>query len=102
MHCPLLNVFGMLLPSWMRCAIPGVIAAVVALERTAAVADDATARSYANGLSTLADAASAQKAHALASAAKERAYADARIAATALTFASDQLREVAAIPDPLS
>jgi outer membrane protein len=75
--------------------------AAQALERTAAVADDATARSYANGLSTLADAASAQKAHALASAAKERAYADARIAATALTFASGQLREVGAIPDPL-
>ncbi|HET6981503.1 MAG TPA: TolC family protein [Myxococcaceae bacterium] len=75
--------------------------AAQALERTASVADDATARSYANGLSTLADAASAQRAHALASAAKERAYADARIAAVALTFASGQLRAVGAIPDPL-
>jgi len=75
--------------------------AAQALERTAAVADDATARSYANGLSTLAQAASAQKAHSLASAAKERAYAEARIAATALTFASGQLRGVGAIPDPL-
>jgi len=71
------------------------------LERTAAVADDATARSYANGLSTLADAASAQKAHSLASAAKERAYADARIAVTTLTFAAGQLRGVGAIPDPI-
>jgi len=75
--------------------------AAQALERTAAVADDATARSYANGLSTLADAASAQKAHSLASASKERAYADARIAVTALTFAAGQLRGVGAIPDPL-
>jgi len=75
--------------------------AAQALERTAAVADDATARSYANGLSTLAEAASAQKAHSLASAAKERAYADARIAASALTFAAGQLRGVGAIPDPL-
>lgn len=75
--------------------------AAQALEQTAAVANDATARSYANGLSTLAEAARAQKAHSLASAAKERAYADARIAVTALTFASGQLRGVAAIPDPL-
>jgi len=75
--------------------------AAQALERTAAVADDATARSYANGLSTLAEAANAQKAHSLASAAKERAYADARIAATSLTFAAGQLRGVGAIPDPL-
>jgi outer membrane protein len=75
--------------------------AAQALERTAEVADEATARSYANGLSTLAEAASAQKAHSLASAAKERAYADARIAATAITFASGQLRGVSAIPNPL-
>ena len=75
--------------------------AAQALERTAAVADDATARSYANGLSTLAEAASAQKAHSLASAAKEQAYAEARIAVTSLTFASGQLRGVGAIPDPL-
>ena len=74
--------------------------AAQALERTAAVADDATARSYQHGLSTLADAASAQEAHFLASAAKERNYAEARIAATALTFAAGQLRGVAAIPDP--
>jgi outer membrane protein TolC len=69
-----------------------------ALEQTAAVADDATARSYANGLTTLADAASAQKVHAHASAAKERAYAEARIAATTLTFVSGQLVAIGAIP----
>jgi outer membrane protein TolC len=72
--------------------------AAQALEQTAAVADDATARAYANGLSTLADAASAQKAHAHASAAKERAYAEARIAATALTFVSGQLQGIDAVP----
>ena len=75
--------------------------AAQALERTAAVADDATARSYSNGLSTLAEAASAQKAHSLASAAKEQAYAEARIATTLLTFAAGQLRGVGAIPDPV-
>lgn len=74
--------------------------AALALERTAAVADEATATSYQHGLSTLSDAASAQKAHSLASAAKERAYAEARIAVTALAFAAGQLRGVAAIPDP--
>jgi len=73
--------------------------AAEALERTAAVANDSTARSYEHGLSTLADAAAAQKAHSLASAAKERSYAEARIAATALIFASGQLRGVAAVPD---
>ena len=72
--------------------------AAQALEQTAAVADDATARAYANGLSTLADAASAQKAHAHASAVKEHAYAEARIAATALTFVSGQLQGIGALP----
>ena len=75
--------------------------AAVELERAAAVADDATSSSYQHGLSTLTDAASAQRAHSLASAAKERAYAEARIAATALTFAAGELRGVAAIPDPM-
>ena len=76
--------------------------AAVELERAAAVADDATASSYQHGLSTLTDAAGAQRAHSLASAAKERAYAEARIAVTALTFAAGQLRGVAAIPDPIN
>jgi outer membrane protein len=71
------------------------------LERTAAIADDATEAAYGHGLSTLADAARTQKAHALASAAKERAYADARITATVLTFAAGELRSVSAIPHPL-
>ena len=70
-----------------------------ALERTAAVANDSTTRSYEHGLSTLADAAAAQKAYSLASAAKEKSYAEARVAATALIFAAGQLRGVAAIPD---
>jgi outer membrane protein len=74
--------------------------AAQALEQTASVADEATARSYAHGLSTLAQAANAQKSHALASAAKEQAYATARIAATALTFAAGQLRSVNSIPNP--
>ena len=75
--------------------------AAVELERAAAVADDATSSSHQHGLSTLTDAASAQRAHSLASAAKERAYAEARIAMTALTFTAGQLRGVAAIPDPI-
>jgi len=75
--------------------------AAVELERAAAVADDATTSSYQHGLSTLTDAASAQRAHSLASASKERAYAAARIAATALTFAAGQLLGVSAIPDPV-
>ena len=47
------------------------------------------------------DAARAQRAHSVASAAKERAYAEARIAMTALAFAAGQLRGIAAIPDPI-
>src|SRR5262249_40829513 len=65
--------------------------AASSLEKTAAVAEDAVTKSYANGLSTLTDALGAQKAHFLASAAKEQAFADALISATALTFASGQL-----------
>jgi len=30
MHCPSINVFGTFFPSWMLCAIIGVIAAAVA------------------------------------------------------------------------
>jgi outer membrane protein TolC len=74
--------------------------AAQALEQTASVADEARAKSYAHGLSTLAEAANAQKSHALASAAKEQAYAAARIAATALTLAAGQLRSVDSIPNP--
>jgi len=29
MHCPSLNIFGTFFPSWMLCAITGVIAAAV-------------------------------------------------------------------------
>jgi outer membrane protein len=74
--------------------------AAVELERAAAVADDATTSSYQHGVSTLTDAAGAQRAHSLASATKERVYAEARIAVTALTFAAGELWGVAAIPEP--
>jgi len=29
MHCPSLNIFGTFFPSWMLCAITGVVAAAV-------------------------------------------------------------------------
>ena len=73
--------------------------AASSLEKTAAVAEDAVTKSYANGLSTLTDALSAQKARFLASAAKEQAFADALISATALAFASGQLGSAKAVPD---
>jgi outer membrane protein TolC len=65
--------------------------AATALLHAATVADDATTKSYLNGLSTLTDTMNAQKARALASAAKEQAFADALIAAAALQFASGRL-----------
>jgi outer membrane protein len=73
--------------------------AASSLERTAGVAEDATTKSYANGLSTVTDALSAQKARSLASAAKEQAFAEALISATALAFASGQLGSAKAVPD---
>ncbi|HYV68037.1 MAG TPA: TolC family protein, partial [Myxococcales bacterium] len=73
--------------------------AAASLEQTAAVAEDAVTKSYANGLSTLTDALSAQKARFLASAGKEQAFADALISATALAFASGQLGSAKAVPD---
>ena len=72
--------------------------AALSLEKTAAVAEDATSKSYANGLSTFTDVNSAQKAHSLASAAKEQAFAEALISATILTFASGQLGSAKAVP----
>ncbi len=66
--------------------------AALSLEKTASVAEDATSKSYANGLSTFTDVNSAQKAHSLASAAKEQ------ISATTLTFASGQLGSAKAVP----
>ena len=72
--------------------------AALSLEKTAAVAEDATSQSYANGLSTFSDVNSAQKAHSLASAAKEQAFAEALISATALTYASGQLGSAKSVP----
>ena len=72
--------------------------AALSLEKTASVAEDATSKSYANGLSTFTDVNSAQKAHSLASAAKEQAFAEALISATTLTFASGQLGSAKAVP----
>ncbi len=73
--------------------------AASSLEKTAATAEDAVTKSYANGLSTLTDALGAQKARFLASAAKEQAFADALVSATALAFASGQLGSAKAVPD---
>ena len=73
--------------------------AATSLEKTAAVAEDAVTKSYANGLSTLTDALAAQKARFVASAAREQAFADALISASALAFASGQLGSAKAVPD---
>jgi outer membrane protein len=73
--------------------------AAASLERTAAVAQDAVTKSYANGLATITDTFSAQKSRSLASAAKEQAFSEALIAATALVFASGQLGSADAVPD---
>jgi outer membrane protein len=73
--------------------------AASSLERAAAIAEDAVTKSYGNGLSTLTEVLSAQKARSLASAAKEQAFADALVSATALVFASGQLGSVKAVPE---
>ena len=73
--------------------------AATSLERTAAVAEDAVTKSYANGLATFTDTLSAQKARSLASAGKEQAFSEALISATALVFASGQLGSADAVPD---
>jgi outer membrane protein len=72
--------------------------AATALERTAAVAEDAAAKSYANGLSTVTDALAAEKARSLASAAKEQAFSEALVAATTLAFASGELGSAKSVP----
>jgi len=73
--------------------------AASSLERSAAVAEDAVTKSYANGLSTLTDMLSAQKTRSLASAGKEQAFSEALISATGLVFASGQLGSADAVPD---
>jgi outer membrane protein TolC len=65
---------------------------------SAAIAEDAATKSYLNGLATLTEAMSAQKARALALAAKEQAFADALIATTTLVFAAGELVSAKAIP----
>jgi outer membrane protein TolC len=72
--------------------------AATALFDTAATAEDAATKSYLNGLATLTDAMNAQKALALASAAKEQAFADALIARTTLAFAAGELISAKAVP----
>ena len=73
--------------------------AAASLEKTAAVAEDSVTKSYQNGLSTLTDALSAQKARSLASGAKEQAFAEALISATMLAFASGQLGSAKTVPN---
>jgi outer membrane protein len=73
--------------------------AASALERTAATAEDAATKSYANGLSTRTEVLNAQKARSVASAGKEQAFANALISATALVFASGQLGSAKAVPE---
>jgi len=72
--------------------------AATALFDTAATAEDAATKSYQNGLATLTDAMNAQKARALAWAAKEQAFAEALIATTTLAFAAGELLSAKAVP----
>src|SRR5207245_1657491 len=72
--------------------------AAAALFDTAATAEDAATQSYLNGLATLTDAMNAQKARALASAAREQAFAEALIATTTLAFAAGELISAKAVP----
>ena len=72
--------------------------AAAAFWQSASVAEDAVTKQYLNGLATLTEAMNAQKARAAASQAKEQAFADALVGATALTFASGALTSVDAVP----
>jgi outer membrane protein TolC len=72
--------------------------AATALFDTAATAEDAATKSYLNGLATLTDAMNAQKARALASAAKEQAFAEALVARTTLSFSAGELLSAKAVP----
>ena len=69
-----------------------------ALLTTASAAEDAVSKQYGNGLATLTEAMNAEKARAQASASKERAYADALVAATSLALAAGDLTSAGAIP----
>jgi outer membrane protein TolC len=72
--------------------------AASALFDTAATAEEAAGKSYLNGLATLTEAMNAEKARALASAAKEQAFADALIATTTLAFSSGELISANGVP----
>jgi outer membrane protein len=73
-------------------------AAARTLLDSATTAEDAASTSYVNGLATLSDAMNAERMRALASAAKEQAFADALVAMTALAFASGELLSPSAVP----
>lgn len=72
--------------------------AATALFEAAATAEAAAARSYMTGLTSLGDAMNAERMSALASAAKEQAFADALVAMTTLAFAAGELLSPTAIP----
>ena len=72
--------------------------AATALFDTAATAEAAITKSYLNGLATFTDTMSAQKARALASAAKEQSFADALVATTTLAFTAGELLSARAVP----
>jgi outer membrane protein len=72
--------------------------AATALFDTAATAEAAVTKSYLNGLATFTDTMSAQKARALASAAKEQSFADALVATTTLAFTAGELLSARAVP----
>jgi len=40
MHCPSLNIFGTFFPSWMLCALVGIVAAVAAFKVFSAIRID--------------------------------------------------------------
>ncbi|HEX7942604.1 MAG TPA: TolC family protein [Gemmatimonadaceae bacterium] len=72
--------------------------AATALFDAAATAEAAAAKSYVNGLASLSDAMNAERMRALASAAKEQAFADALVAMTTLAFVAGELLSPKAVP----
>jgi hypothetical protein len=41
MHCPALNIFGTFFPSWMLCALLGIVGAIVVFKLSSALKIDA-------------------------------------------------------------
>jgi outer membrane protein len=72
--------------------------AATALFDAAVTAEAAAAKSYVNGLASLSDAMNAERMRALASAAKEQAFADALVAMTTLAFVAGELLSPKAVP----